>query len=614
MEPFNIFAPTPLLGYGYDVADFWATILDEKTRPEAMIMDAGSTDPGPYMLGSGKTIVNRQSYLQDLGPVLEACAEYGIKVLIGSADGAGTNAQVDLLVGVVREISQKHGYRFKVATIKFREDRQEILAKLRAGKTTPCGPGPALQEEDVVRAASIVAQMGAEPFMKALEDPAVDIIIAGRSYDPAPFAAFSMHRGVQRDPAWHMGKIAECGGHCTTPKGRSIIARMYQDRFELSTPAQGDRCTPLSVAAHTLYEKTRPDRLPGPGGVLTLDNATYQQLPDNRTVSIHGSTYVPTPVYQIKLEGAQQVGHRSAFIGGIRDPILIRGIDDFLENTVRSHTKASFPRLGEADGPRLIFHVYGKNAVMGSLEPTSNIPHEVGILGEVVAETQEDADAIASAARIMVLHLAYKGQKATAGNFASPLTPLEMSVGPVFKFSIYHLMDVADPLSFFPIETLIVDGGHNGIRNGTPNGIHRNSAPMERPVRKVEAVPTTSIPSTDATTNGNHPRTTIADLATVVRSKNSGPYEITLDILFDDAAIWKRVRDSRVLTPDLMKKLYRLSDKDILTCMFFEPALGWKCTFKRQDSQGLQGSIGERDTFGAQQHAPLLDIEIPALK
>jgi hypothetical protein len=108
-------------------------------------------------------------------------------------------------------------------------------------------------------------------------------------------------------------------------------------------------------------------------------------------------------------------------------------------------------------------------------------------------------------------------------------------------------------------------------------------------------------------------RPRISDLAAVVRSKNSGPYEITLDILFDDATLWKHVRDSNVLTPDVMKKLYHLAEDDILTCMFFEPALGWKCTFKRPTNQ-LQGSVGERDTFGTQQHAPLLDIEVPALR
>ena len=93
--PVKIFTPAPMLGYGYDIVDFWTTIMDERTRPEAIIMDSGSTDPGPYMLGSGRTLVSKHNYVHDLSPVLEACAEFGIKLLIGSAGGAGTNEQGD---------------------------------------------------------------------------------------------------------------------------------------------------------------------------------------------------------------------------------------------------------------------------------------------------------------------------------------------------------------------------------------------------------------------------------------------------------------------------------------------------------------------------------------
>src|SRR5687768_16466688 len=113
--------------------------------------------------------------------------------------------------------------------------------------------------------------------MEALkQDP--DIILGGRSYDPAPFAAFCLARGVQDGVAWHMGKIMECGGICAVPKGRSMIATVRQDSFDLIPLSPEERCTPLSVASHTLYEKTRPDRLPGPGGVLNLDNARYEQI------------------------------------------------------------------------------------------------------------------------------------------------------------------------------------------------------------------------------------------------------------------------------------------------------------------------------------------------
>lgn len=121
------------------------------------------------------------------------------------------------------------------------------------------------------------------------------------------------------------------------------------------------------------------------------------------------------------------------------------------------------------------------------------------------------------------------------------------------------------------------------------------------------------------------------DVASIIRSKNAGPFEITFDILFDDIATFERVRASDVLRNEVIMKLYNIKDEEtIVTNMYFEAALGWKCTIIRPkgSEQGRlvldlyrvcdiilidDCSIGERDTFGTQQHAPLLDIEVPAV-
>lgn len=104
--------------------------------------------------------------------------------------------------------------------------------------------------------------------------------------------------------------------------------------------------------------------------------------------------------------------------------------------------------------------------------------------------------------------------------------------------------------------------------------------------------------------------TKLKDLAKIIRSKNSGPYEITFDIMFQKKEVYEHVKQSGVLTRELIQKLYCVSDQDIITCMFFDPAQAFKFTLKRQEGS-LQGSVNESDTFGAQQHAPLFDIEIP---
>jgi hypothetical protein len=105
-------------------------------------------------------------------------------------------------------------------------------------------------------------------------------------------------------------------------------------------------------------------------------------------------------------------------------------------------TARMFPVLKtESKRHKLIWKFYGKNAVMAELEPTppDNV-HEIGLYGEVLAPTQRLANAIANCARVGVLHGAYPGQVATAGNFASPGTPLELAAGPACEFTIYHLM------------------------------------------------------------------------------------------------------------------------------------------------------------------------------
>jgi hypothetical protein len=103
---------------------------------------------------------------------------------------------------------------------------------------------------------------------------------------------------------------------------------------------------------------------------------------------------------------------------------------------------------------------------------------------------------------------------------------------------------------------------------------------------------------------------TLRELAKVVRSKNSGPFEITFDVIFDNIALYARVKASGVLNEALICKLYNVTKDDIVTLMFFDPARAFKLTLKRS---WAQGSVGERDTFGAQQHAPLLTIEIPGV-
>ncbi|KAM6509421.1 hypothetical protein FSOLCH5_012422 [Fusarium solani] len=592
---FSILTPNAMLGYGYNSDHFWYGI--KKYRPTAIIVDSGSTDGGPYKLGMGKMTCGRGSYIRDLEPILAACFHHKIKVLIGSVGGDGSNKHVAEMLAIVSEIADREGYSFKIATIEAGMDRELIKGRLADGRVGPCGPVDPLTQEDVDSAVDVVAQMGAEPFIEALRsDP--DIILGGRCYDPAPFAAFSISKGVLPDVAWHMGKIMECGGICAVPKGRSMIATMRKDSFDLTPLSPAERCTPLSVAAHTLYEKTRPDRLPGPGGVLDLDHASYEQITE-KTCRVSGAKFITTP-YQVKLEGVTHLGYRTIFIGGIRDPILISQINDFLER-VRLYSQNLFPELDQSEKCRLIYHVYGQNGVMGPLETEKSTPHEIAVMGEVVAPTSELSHTIANNVRASILHFPYPGQVATTGNFASPLSPHEQDAGGVFKFSLYHLVDLneGEETSLFPIRSHQVDSSQAST---APLPILADKIFKELDNGELAPLTTKDVP--------NH-NTELKNLARIIRSKNSGPFEMTFDVMFDQKHVYDRVKASNVLTNETIKKLYQVKDEDILTNMYFEPALAWKCTIKRP---WAQGSVGELDTLGTQQHGPLLNIMVPAFK
>jgi hypothetical protein len=101
-------------------------------------------------------------------------------------------------------------------------------------------------------------------------------------------------------------------------------------------------------------------------------------------------------------------------------------------------------------------------------------------------------------------------------------------------------------------------------------------------------------------------RRPITDLARVIRSKNSGPFELTLDILFREEAIYHTVRDTNQVTPALISRIYGIPLSDVLSVVYFDPAMAVKATFRRPLPSGVPG---DSDIYGAQQHAPLLRLE-----
>jgi acyclic terpene utilization AtuA family protein len=420
-------------------------------HPDYVASDGGSTDPGPYYLGSGKVMTHRSGLESTVRALLRGARSKRVPLLMGSVGIAGARPQVEYFEDLVREVAREEGLHFRLAVIQSEMEKRYLEKQLEAGRIRSFDGSPPLTAGDVDRASHIVAMMGPEPMIAALEGGA-DVVIAGRCSDSALFASYPLMKGFPPGLCWHMAKTIECNVLIAeVPKGQrsDIFARISEDDFVVAPTNELARCPRVKVAAHTLYENPSPVELHEPGGMIDTRRAAYEQL-DERSVRVTGSAWVPAPVYTVKLEGAELVGYRTIFIAGIRDPILIGQLDAFLER-VRDAVTADARTQGLPPDFQLRFSAYGRDAVMGELEPTKALPHEVGLLGECIAPTQETADAIMNIAHGVALHGDYPGRMAIAGNMAYPFSPCDIPAGPVYRFSVWHLMEIDDPLALFPI-------------------------------------------------------------------------------------------------------------------------------------------------------------------
>jgi hypothetical protein len=237
----------------------------------------------------------------------------------------------------VDELDRHH--RLKIISIFSGVSKALVSERLQQAMVTGCGKFvPALTQKKIVATPRIVSQMGPEPILDAmLANPDFNILIAGRAYDPAPYiayAAFATATSLENTSSlaakkiWggfaHMGKILECGGLCGVPKSNGAMATVYEDgTFDVAPLDPDSKCTPVSVAAHTLYEKSRPDILYGPGGHLDLTSMKTEALKDERSVRVTGGLFHflkdEGKPYTVKLEGAEIVGYRAQMMGSFRD-------------------------------------------------------------------------------------------------------------------------------------------------------------------------------------------------------------------------------------------------------------------------------------------------------
>lgn len=445
-RPMRLLGASGQLGYGIPATSFKAGI---ERKPDLIGCDMGSIDIGPTYLGKGEMATSPESTRRDLRRVLTAARALDVPLVIGSAGSAGAAPHLDATLAMIRDIARTDGLRFRMAVMRADIPRPALLDAVRTGKVTSFDSMPPLTEADVTEAAHIVGQMGMGPFRKALESD-VDVIIAGRACDTAIFASLPALLGFPVGLAMHMAKIIECGSLCCVPGGRDpILAELGHDGFVLESMNPERRATPTSVAAHSLYEQSDPFTMQEPDGALDLTHARYEAV-DDRRARVSGGTWRDTTAPTIKLEGAIKVGERAVLLCGSADPRFIEQCKSLLPKV--ADLVQSLVCEDQPIDYTLRFRVYGIDGVRMVAPENEAPPGEVFIMGECIAPTRERAAEVVRTCKQFLLHFGYPGRLSTAGNIAFPFTPPEVSLGPAYRFNVYHLLHVDDADALFPVE------------------------------------------------------------------------------------------------------------------------------------------------------------------
>lgn len=437
----RVLVPVGMLGGGFPAESIERGI---DAGADAIAVDGGSTDSGPYYLGAAQPKTTDEAVTRDLRLLLRAGGDAGIPVIVGSCGTSGTDAGVDWVAGIVRSIAQQEHLQLRAASIKSELERDVLREYLRADRIRPLAPSGPLDATTLQRCEHVVGLMGHEPIAAALAQGA-DVVLAGRATDTALLAALPLMRGAPAGPTWHAAKVAECGGFCTTsPRGGGVLVELDDDGFTVEPLMPDVACTPQSVAAHMLYENADPFRMREPGGWLDASAAVYCAL-DDRRVRVTGAVFDEAEQYTMKIEGAGVTGYQSISLVGIRDPEVLANIQSW-HDTLIAFLRDGIKRVLELAPTEyaLELRCYGWNAVLGDLEDADVVPREVGATLVVTAQDQATAHKIAKYANPYLLHMPLPGMTHMP-SYAFMSSPAEFDRGAVYEFLLNHAVEVDTP-------------------------------------------------------------------------------------------------------------------------------------------------------------------------
>jgi hypothetical protein len=421
--------------------------LGVAARPDFIAADSGSDDVGPGPLGADVCTSPRQWQAHDLEVMLLAARALQVPMIIGSAGDTGSNSRVDLYVRIIRDIAETHGLKkFRLGYFYSEVGKEYLRAKMRAGDAIEGLDGRgALTEGELDATRRIVGMAGVHPYLGLLEQGA-DVIIGGRSSDAAIFAAAALHRGHPEALSYYLGKVLECASFCAEPYGgkETVLGEIVEGGVHVTAMHPAQRCTVASVAGHAMYERSNPHYEYVAGGMLDMSQCRYEQITE-KTTRVTGPRFEPAGRIRVKLEGAAKVGERYVGIAGVRDPYTIAHIDAVID-WARQQVRERFGTTGY----ELHYTVYGRNGVMGALEPVRTPAHELGLVVQGIAPTKEMAEEVCMTGTRQLFYARLPDVKGTAGSVAFVLDEV-MPASAAYRWSVHHTVAVDQPLELFPL-------------------------------------------------------------------------------------------------------------------------------------------------------------------
>ena len=161
----KIVALNGMLGYGYSEE---ALKIAFSEKVDYLGVDAGSTDPGPYYLGSGRSFTDRGAVKRDLSLALPLALEQKAPFIIGTAGGAGSERHVAWLREILLETAREKGLSFTLGIVYSDVSRDYVTEKMTAGKVIPLCEDFPLTRGSVEESRAIVSQVGIAPIIEDL--------------------------------------------------------------------------------------------------------------------------------------------------------------------------------------------------------------------------------------------------------------------------------------------------------------------------------------------------------------------------------------------------------------------------------------------------------------